>query len=1230
MADLPPLRQTENGATSVERDALRGAPVRAAAALALAAAVFLAVVAIAGLGRLDADVVFLQNALGPEKAQAPLSRKPAPGVDVRIHDEGYTVSRKGASFSVVSQDVGDAEWKRHVYGVTRETDFGAETIVVKNGRTEEFLTVATRQGERTWRWQLATRLVPHIGSDGKVCFLDPTRKHSADISLDPVRILDEHGRDITPKGLRWGLDDEAGTWWLTLKLDDSKLPLPYVIDPAANYPTPLNLRSTASSHAGGWTMNSGSGAVDTTTDNVPAQNATGWYRFNPGTSQTGQLTTIPTTSSGSGFFVDPVGGATGFPAGNWSFTVVTDIPDATLTAGTAVLTVGLWKGTLSGGTWTPTQTILTPTDDPAAQNLRTTVANKTTTVTFALPAFSIAAGETLFVDFWRHQTGGINTGTATRRQLDFYVNNGNAYITHPAADDTAPSHSLTVTELTNTGGQYFDATTATQYYNTALGGTFRVNDAATDAGSGVASVTFPALAATGFTHTAVTDTTSPYQSNTYTWTTANTTSPGSQAVSAVDNALNSSSPSPQLTLTRDVTAPTGQTLSLVGGPYYTSLSVSLTAGDGSDGGSGLDTSSRLYERDSATLTNGSCGAFSGSWTTVANPDATVASGSCYRYRYSIADNVGNRSATVTASVDAKVDTSAPAAPSLSLAENPADPDQHVSGTTLYYKPGANGGTFRVTATASDGQSGIASVAFPAIANVTGGGADASSPYEMDYTWGASTSATGNQNVTATNNAGLTSANGPFTLTQDSTAPSGQTLALVGGPYYTSLSVSLTAGDGSDGGSGLDTSSRLYERDSATLTNGSCGAFSGSWTTVANPDATVASGSCYRYRYSIADNVGNRSATVTASVDAKVDTSAPAAPSLSLAENPADPDQHVSGTTLYYKPGANGGTFRVTATASDGQSGIASVAFPAIANVTGGGADASSPYEMDYTWGASTSATGNQNVTATNNAGLTSANGPFTLTQDSTAPSGQTLALVGGPYYTSLSVSLTAGDGSDGGAGLDTSSRLYERDSATLTNGSCGAFSGSWTTVANPDATVASGSCYRYRYSIADNVGNRSATVTASVDAKVDTSAPAAVVLAPSELTGTGAQYYDGATKTHYFRPGGAGSFTLNASASDAQSDIASVAFPDVSAVSGWTGSTGGSDTTSPYASPVTYAWTAGASAPGARTITATNNAGLTGQDTITITADSTAPTGQTLALVGGPYYTSLSVSLTRG
>ncbi len=1104
MTPNPPLRPTETGSADVEPAVvLRGSsPVLAAALVAAAAAVFLAVVLLAGIGHLDTSVPgFLEQALGPEKAEAPLERTPATGIDVRIHDQGYTVSHWGASVSVVSEDVGGADWRRHVHGVTRETDFGTETIVVDGRKTEEFLTVVERQGDRTWRWKLATRLQPRLSRVGAISFFDPTRHVVTGISIDPVRILDDRGKEVTPDGLSWGLEEGDSGWWLTLELDDADLPLPYVIDPAANYPQPLVLRNGATAVTGTWDWGTTTGAVDTTTDNIPASGQTGWYAWNPGVSNTTRLAAIPTTTDGTGWMVDPVGGATGFPAGNWSFTVVTDIPNGTFVAGAAVLTVGLWKGTVAGSAFTPTATILTPSDDPVAQNLRVNVNPTTTTVTFSLPAFSLAAGETLFVDFWRHQTNGIASATTARRQLDFYVNDGNAFVSHPAADDVAPSHSLSVTELTNPGGQYFDATTATQFYSTAVGGTFRVDDAAADAGSGVASVTFPALAATGFTHAAVTDTTSPYQSNTYTWTTANTTSPGAQAVSAVDSAFNTSNPSPQLTFTRDVTAPSGQTLSLVGGPYYTSTSVSLTAGDGSDSGSGLDTSSRVYERDSATLANGSCGAFSGSWTTVSNPDTTVASGNCYRYRYSIADNVGNRSATVTASVDAKVDSSAPAAPSLSLAENPADADQHVSGTTLYYRPGANGGTFRVTASAADAQSGIASVAFPSIANVTGGGTDASSPYEMDYSWGASTAASGSQNVTAQNNAGTTSANGPFTLSQDSTAPSGQTLSLVGGPYYTSTSVSLTAGDGSDSGSGLDTSSRVYERDSATLANGSCGAFSGSWTTVSNPDTTVASGNCYRYRYSIADNVGNRSATVTASVDAKVDSSAPAAPSLSLAENPADADQHVSGTTLYYRPGANGGTFRVTASAADAQSGIASVAFPSIANVTGGGTDASSPYEMDYSWGASTAASGSQNVTAQNNAGTTSANGPFTLSQDSTAPSGQTLSLVGGPYYTSTSVSLTAGDGSDSGSGLDTSSRVYERDSATLANGSCGAFSGSWTTVSNPDTTVASGNCYRYRYSIADNVGNRSATVTASVDAKVDSSAPAAPSLSSGRESG---------------------------------------------------------------------------------------------------------------------------------
>src|SRR5207244_9961892 len=84
-------------------------------------------------------------------------------------------------------------------------------------------------------------------------------------------------------------------------------------------------------------------------------------------------------------------------------------------------------------------------------------------------------------------------------------------------------------------------------------------------------------------------------------------------------------------------------------------------------------------------------------------------------------------------------------------------------------------------------------------------------------------------------------------------------------------------------------------------------------------------------------------------------------------------------------------------------------------------------------------------------------------------------------------------------------------------------------------------------------------------AKVDTTDPNVAVAAPTATAGTGAQSYDAPTKTLYFNPAASGSFTLAATATDAQSDVASVAFPDLSAVSGWTGS-GGTDTSSPYAS----------------------------------------------------------------
>src|SRR5437870_512636 len=112
--------------------------------------------------------------------------------------------------------------------------------------------------------------------------------------------------------------------------------------------------------------------------------------------------------------------------------------------------------------------------------------------------------------------------------------------------------------------------------------------------------------------------------------------------------------------------------------------------------------------------------------------------------------------------------------------------------------------------------------------MTGGGDDTSSPYLGSYAWTATTNASGTKTVTASNNAGLTNTDS-FALTPDTTAPTGVSAALTGGPYYTGLSVPLTLDTGNDAGSGIDATSKVVERDSSPLANGTCTGFSGSWT-----------------------------------------------------------------------------------------------------------------------------------------------------------------------------------------------------------------------------------------------------------------------------------------------------------------------------------------------------------------------------------------------------------------
>jgi hypothetical protein len=202
----------------------------------------------------------------------------------------------------------------------------------------------------------------------------------------------------------------------------------------------------------------------------------------------------------------------------------------------------------------------------------------------------------------------------------------------------------------------------TLYYKGNAAGSFKLVDTLTDP-SGVVSATFPAIATTGWTHaveTVATPAGGPFTSTTFSWI-ATPTNPAGFAVSALDNATNSSSTG--ITFASDTTAPTGGSVSYTDDVYNT-LSVPITTTNGSDGESGVNAASGVVKRDESVLTPATqaCAAFPGTYATnvtlVGGADTSVVTGRCYRYEWLVSDNVGNQ-ATFTSSAIARVDTSGP-------------------------------------------------------------------------------------------------------------------------------------------------------------------------------------------------------------------------------------------------------------------------------------------------------------------------------------------------------------------------------------------------------------------------------------------------------------------------------------------------------------------------------------------------------------------------------------------
>ena len=826
-------------------------------------------------------------------------------------------------------------------------------------------------------------------------------------------------------------------------------------------------------------------------------------------------------------------------------------------------------------------------------------------------------------------------------------------------DAVAPADAVALSSVS--GGAYLNG--GTVYFRGAAAGSFALTNTVTDSGgSGPASsaTSPPAGSATGWSHTAsVVSSPSggPYVSNSFSWLAGTTDSP-SETLIARDVAGNSTATA--LTFSEDSAAPTGGSVDATGltgtaGRYTRSLALSLAFAKGADTGAGLSAAGAQLLRASAALgssggtADGSCGAY-GALTQIGSNDPATpladtvpADNRCYRYEYLVSDSVGNQATYV--SPDIKVDTTVPV--SLTPVLGAITPvtgagAQQVTGSTVYYNP-AQSGSFTVDATASDAVSGVAAIGFPALAGFAGGG-NATSPvtgttYRTTYTWSGNGvfPSPGSQPLPATNNAGaVTSAAAAFAVVKDTTGPSGGSVDAVGlggtaARYSRSTTLSIGFAAGSDAGSGVATSGATLWRASAPLAspdgtlNGACGTY-GPYTQVGGTgpttpviDVVPSAATCYRYQYLTVDRVGN--STTNTTPDIKVDTTPSSAPTLTFS---GFSNSYASATTVYYRPGASSGAFTVGAGSSDGDSGIASFAFPAPG--AGWTATPGALGVTTYSWAAPnpTAPTGTQNVTATDNAGQASAPAGFTVSADSTAPSGGSVSYTGG-YYRSASVDLSFTQGSDGGAGLDAPSGVLQRAAATLSAGSCSTFGAFTTIVSNPtspttDTSVSSGSCYQYRYAVSDKVGNQ-AIYTSSNVAKIDGQPPTHSL----SLTAAVDAYLSGSAL--YYKGNAAGSFKLVDALSDALSGPASATYAAI-ATSGWTH--GAETISTPAGGPFTsstFGWTANPTQLSSLTVTGADNGGNTASTALTVTSDTTLPVSGSVSYANG-IVSTLSVAIT--
>ncbi|MEX2103162.1 MAG: hypothetical protein WD805_04295, partial [Gaiellaceae bacterium] len=163
----------------------------------------------------------------------------------------------------------------------------------------------------------------------------------------------------------------------------------------------------------------------------------GWIEFAPGVPANVSNNWVPVASApaaptGKGWFADSPG-SVHFAAGDWTFTVQMQ-NGGNAASGTARLAVGLWKVKSDGAA------VGAPLVDPGGAGEQTTqnlITGNTMPFTVAhtvtVPAFSLAADERLYAQFWRRQTAPyVSVFNNDARVLTLGAHDGTARIEHPA------------------------------------------------------------------------------------------------------------------------------------------------------------------------------------------------------------------------------------------------------------------------------------------------------------------------------------------------------------------------------------------------------------------------------------------------------------------------------------------------------------------------------------------------------------------------------------------------------------------------------------------------------------------------------------------------------------------------------------------------------------------------------------------------------------------------------